>query len=75
VVFPNFSDQTACAAIFNRGQAEAMILEGFSEEEIGASKLYSALIPFQRDSVDMLAVYLSHDMGLQHQKTFVNKKE
>jgi hypothetical protein len=67
-IFPDFNKETAKAAILNRGLVRAMDLEGFDEKEINKAKVYGDLMPFTQESIDMLVLVLTEDLGLQHQK-------
>lgn len=67
-VFPDFNEKNAKAAILNRGLIRAMELEGFDDETINDSPVYSTLIPLTQDSLDILSLVLTEDVGLQHQK-------
>lgn len=68
-IFPDFVNQSAAAAVMNRGMMQAMVLEGFSDEDVDNAPLYSALVPLNEvDSFEMLAVLLTKDLGMQHQK-------
>ena len=67
-VFPDFKYNTATATIMNRGMVQAMMAEDFSDAEIGAEKIYSAPVSYTDENAQMLAAFLTVDMGLQHQK-------
>jgi len=67
-IFPDFNKQSAKAAILNRGLIRAMDLEGFDENEINNAKVYGDLMPFTQESIDMIVLVLTEDLGLQHQK-------
>lgn len=67
-IFPDFNKESAKAAILNRGLIRAMDIEGFSEEEINDAKVYGDLMPFNLESIDMILLVLTEDLGLQHQK-------
>ena len=67
-IFPDFNKESAKAAILNRGLVRAMDLEGFDEEEINKAKVYGDLMPFTQESIDMIVLVLTEDLGLQHQK-------
>ncbi len=67
-IFPDFNKESAKAAILNRGLVRAMDLEGFDEKEINNAKVYGDLMPFTQESIDMIVLVLTEDLGLQHQK-------
>lgn len=67
-VFPDFTKNSAAAAIMNRGLIQAMMAEDFSDDEIGMTKIYSAALPYTEDNAQMFSAVLAVDMGLQHQK-------
>jgi hypothetical protein len=67
-IFPDFNKEGAKAAILNRGLVRAMDLEGFNEDEINQAKVYGDLMPFTEESVDIIVLVLTEDLGLQHQK-------
>jgi hypothetical protein len=67
-IFPDFQEEAAKASILNRGLIRAMELEGFDDETINDSPVYSTLMPLTKDSLDILALVLTEDVGLQHQK-------
>jgi hypothetical protein len=67
-IFPDFNKESAKAAILNRGLVRAMDLEGFDENEINEARVYGDLMPFTEESVDIIVLVLTEDLGLQHQK-------
>lgn len=67
-IFPDFNKKTARAALLNRGLISAMELEGFNDEQINNSPVYSSLLPFSIENAEVLALILTNDFGLQHQK-------
>lgn len=67
-IFPDFSSDSAKAAILNRGLVGAMELEGFDDESINNAPVYGSLMPFSVENAEMYAIILTHDLGLQHQK-------
>jgi hypothetical protein len=69
-IFPDFTNQSARAAIFNRGLVNSMILEGFSEEDINEALIYSDMFPCQKKFVNAIASFLTQDMGFQSQIPF-----
>lgn len=69
-VFPNFTDGTAMASLFNRGLVSQMLLEGFTNDEIMESNLalMGSLVNYSDKHAEMFGAALAKDMGLQHQK-------
>jgi pyruvate-formate lyase-activating enzyme len=67
-IFPDFTNESAKAAILNRGLVNAMIMEGFSDEEINESTIYSNMFSNEKKFIDVIALFLTCDFGLQHQK-------
>ena len=67
VVFPNFKKKTASAAILNVGKIEYLEKEGFDEEFIENSAIYSSLLEASNPAhVKMLGYYLTtkiHGIG------------
>lgn len=74
-IFPDFNKESAQAAILNRGLVRAMELEGFDEDEINKQKVYGDLMPFTQESIDMIVLVLTEDLGLQHQKNLDEEPE
>jgi hypothetical protein len=69
-IFPDFAKESAKAAILNRGLILAMELEGFDEDTINDSPVYGTLLSKTKQNVKTLALILTKDLGLQHQKNF-----
>lgn len=67
-VFPNFRSGGSSAAILNRGLVNAMVAEGFTEEEINDAVIYSSLLEYNESNAELLGAVLAKDMGFQHQK-------
>lgn len=67
-IFPDFKHKSAKAAILNRGMVSAMQLEGFDDEDINKAPVYSDLLPPSAESLDVIALVLTEDLDLQHQK-------
>jgi len=60
IVFPNFKKKSACAAILNVGKVEYLEKEGFDEEFIKNSTIYSSLLDNDNpDHVKTLGYYLT----------------
>ncbi len=70
VVWPNFTNGTAMATIYNRGKVQSMQLEGFEEEDIDKEVVMGRLVEFTPDNVESLAIFLTQDLGIQAQKDF-----
>lgn len=61
VVFPDFKKKGAKACIVNLGLINAMQMEGFEDGYIEQEgKIYSELLPFNKDNVETFAYYLTH---------------
>lgn len=67
-IFPNFKKKEATAFILNRGMIMAMDLEGFDDDAINNTDMYTDGIPFSPENAEMLALVLTEDLDLQHQK-------
>jgi hypothetical protein len=67
-VYPDFRTNSAQALIVNRGLIYSMIAEGFENEKINESKVYSTPFFISDEKVNLLGSYLTKDLGLQHQK-------
>lgn len=67
-IFPDFSENTAKAALLNRGLIRAMELEGFDDDAINDSPVYGSLMDFNLENAEMFGIMLTNDLGLQHQK-------
>lgn len=67
-IFPDFRQQSAKAAMLNKGLISAMGLEGFDDEAISNAPVYSGLLPFSIDNTEIFAILLTEDMDIQHQK-------
>jgi hypothetical protein len=66
VVFPDFKEKSARAAIFKVGEAERLEKEGFDRDFIEEhGEVYGALMPYNEDSVVTLGYYLSHKINLK----------
>jgi hypothetical protein len=60
-IVPNFRKKSAAGIIINMGKARGMFLEGFTEEQIDAEgDIFSNPIPYSKNSVEVLAYYLTH---------------
>lgn len=72
-IFPDFRQQSAKAAMLNKGLISAMSLEGFDDNEISNAPVYSGLLPFSIDNAEIFAILLTEDMEIQHQKNIYNE--
>ncbi len=67
-IFPDFKENTANAALLNRGMIRAMELEGFDDDTINDAPVYGSLMPFNPENAELMALVLTNDFDLQHQK-------
>lgn len=67
-IFPDFNKQSALASMLNKGLIISMDLEGFDDETISNSPIYSGLLPFSVDNAEIFAILLTEDLEIQHQK-------
>jgi len=67
-IFPDFKENTANAALLNRGMIRAMELEGFDDDTINEAPVYGSLMPFSPENAELMALVLTNDFDLQHQK-------
>lgn len=67
-IFPDFNENNAKAALFNRGLIMAMELEGFDDDTINSAPSHGTLMPFSLENAETFALVLTQDVGLQHQK-------
>lgn len=63
MVFPDFRNDCAKAAIMNIGLIQALRKEGFEEDEIflgDKHKIFGELVPFSSEAVQKFAYHLTH---------------
>jgi hypothetical protein len=70
VVFPNFKRKNAMAAILNAGLVRCMEREGYDDDYIEKNgKIYSKLLPCNKENVNMFGYYLTHKVDIKNTNT------